>query len=158
MLPASWQCWGEVPGDSWSSTRTSKPASHSSWLWLDGERETERERWIKVWKNDNRRNVETAQWPGLATTLKLSRLLLSLCSQEYGTVAVSYAHGFRLCFLHRMSYISAFSQPPLCWTGNEWDRTQSPQPPCRKLPIQECDLEHKERLSGTECEWGTWWT
>lgn len=34
-LRASWQCWGEDPGDSWSSAPTSEPESHSAAPWLE---------------------------------------------------------------------------------------------------------------------------
>lgn len=105
----------------------------------------------------------------LATKPKLSRLLPTLSSQEYGTgvtVFDSYAGDFtvvptlltQICtwlsvvFLHCMSYISAFSLPLLCWTGNELDRKQLPRPPCQRLLIQECDLKHNEGLSRTESE------
>lgn len=84
---------------------------------------------------------------------------LSVSSQENGTgfkIFDSYT-GVSRFFTQTahtacVAYISAFSLPPLCWTGNAWGRKRSPWPPCQRLPIQECDLKHKNKLSGTQRE------
>lgn len=105
----------------------------------------------------------SAAWIGLAVKLKLSGPQLCLRLQGYDpavkifltamqgslVVHVNHAHGLVLRFY---AYISAFSLPPLCWTGSAWDRMRLPRPPCQTLLIQECDLRDKEKLREVEPE------
>lgn len=82
-----------------------------------------------------------------------------MCSQEYGTgveTFKSFSKDFiiiskcwakmRFIMGFCLSYISTFSLPLLCWTGNGWDRTQLLRPPCQRLLTRECDLKHQVGL------------